>query len=67
MMAEDAPEAVAIPSAPDNPFLPLLSKGLYRASVAMNKSTSDEVFGATPFDDFFGEIEFVWFIAVFKK
>ena len=28
----------------DNPFLPLLSEGLHRTSIAMDKSTSDQVF-----------------------
>eukprot|EP00581_Thalassiosira_minuscula_P012010 CAMPEP_0183729586 /NCGR_PEP_ID=MMETSP0737-20130205/30680_1 /TAXON_ID=385413 /ORGANISM="Thalassiosira miniscula, Strain CCMP1093" /LENGTH=347 /DNA_ID=CAMNT_0025961817 /DNA_START=123 /DNA_END=1166 /DNA_ORIENTATION=- len=31
-----------------NPFLPLLSKGLYRTSIAMHKATSDKVFKSTP-------------------
>lgn len=33
---------------PQNPFLPLLSKGLHRVSLAIDKSTSDQVFLSTP-------------------
>lgn len=31
-----------------NPFLPLLSNGLHRVSLAMNKSTSDQLFSTSP-------------------
>lgn len=37
----------SVGSLPQNPFLPLLSKGLHRVSLAMDKSTSDQLFAST--------------------
>ena len=34
-------------STPSNPFLPLLSKGLHQASIAMNEDTSNQVFSTS--------------------
>ena len=41
-------DEISVGSLPQNPFLPLLSKGLLRMSLAMDKATSDQLFLATP-------------------
>jgi len=45
-MAANAASPAIISST--NPFLPLLSKGLHRTSIAMHRATSDRVFKSTP-------------------
>ena len=41
-------DGISVGSLPQNPFLPLLSKGLHQMSLVMNKDSSDQLFLATP-------------------
>ncbi|KAL7535264.1 hypothetical protein ACHAXR_010501 [Thalassiosira sp. AJA248-18] len=47
-VAEAVEDETSPATSSGNPFLALLSKGLRRTSVAMDKSTSDQVFKSTP-------------------